>query len=179
MADKELRKLDEVFDEILQVIPEDESTLRAIVEDAKSTYQFSPEWMWRTRWLEAGQMFSTFFNDPKRIRLLETEWAKKVKEIFTRPPEDVKPGDEIIIEINGKSIITTIDKNGTQRLPEDDLLRELIDSELLSLNKLATYVCAGRFPEDLKRKIYQNIGYSVCGYSEVFTNDEISNPLWD
>ena len=79
-------------------------------------------------------------------------------------------GDKIVIYINGRPIETFIDKDGAQRLPYNSALAWLCRGKF---NALAD------FPVDERRQIYQNIGYAVDGYAEVFEADKIVNPLWD
>jgi hypothetical protein len=100
----------------------------------------------------------------------------------------VKPGDKIPIKINGVEIITVIDEHGVQRLPENKIIdyyicgrynrdrSKLIDCKL---NEIAYMVGNGIFTEEDRRFVYQNIGYSVCGYAECFEDDNIENPLWE
>lgn len=84
-------------------------------------------------------------------------------------------GERIPIKINGQEIVTVIDSRGVQRLPHDPSL----DAEMNGyLNRRAVLAARGIVSEDFRRFVYQNIGYSVCGYSEIFPCDEIENPLW-
>lgn len=99
----------------------------------------------------------------------------------------VKPGDKIPIKINGIEIMTEIDDNGVQRLPRNKILdyyicgrvgkRESI-YQYCKLNEIAERI-GGQFSEEDRRFVYQNIGYSVCGYAECFEDDIIENPLWE
>ena len=86
-----------------------------------------------------------------------------------------KPGDKITIKINGEEIETRIDDQGTQRLPHDPSLAQVMDGQY---NFLMRVVSLGWISKKVQRRIYQNVGYSVCGYSEIFPKDEIENPLW-
>jgi hypothetical protein len=79
-----------------------------------------------------------------------------------------KPDDKIVVYINGRPIETFIDKEGIQRLPYNSALSCLCVGKF---NALAD------FPVDERRQIYQNIGYSIDGYEEIFPDDKIENPL--
>jgi len=92
-----------------------------------------------------------------------------------------KPGDKIIIKINGKEIETFIDESGFQRLPHNKIIGYLTrhDKTFFDYNELWDMVGEGLFSMDDARLIYQNNGYTVCGYSEIFDKDKIENPLWE
>lgn len=84
----------------------------------------------------------------------------------------------VVIKINGERVLTTIDADGVQRLPNDRVVSELFESGALDLNRLAVAVKVRHTcSEATRRWVYQRLGYSVCGYSEVFPHDEIDNPL--
>jgi len=93
----------------------------------------------------------------------------------------IKPGDTITILIRGKKVITTIDGDGTQRLPCHPFIEELMRGKWTDL---AMRVGEGKLAVKFARKLYQMVGYSVCGYGDVFSGnglypyDEIINPLW-
>ncbi len=83
------------------------------------------------------------------------------------------------ITINGKRVRTRVDKDGVQRLPNCRALSALFACGALDLNVLGRAVKQdGTCTMEVRRWLYQRIGYSVCGYSEIFPDDEISNPLW-
>jgi len=83
----------------------------------------------------------------------------------------------IMVRINGKVIETTIDDDGIQRLPCRPLAQYLLNKSALTLNDLGEMVGFGMFPVDDLRWLYQNIGYSVSGYADIWPDDEIENPL--
>lgn len=87
-----------------------------------------------------------------------------------------KPGDKITIKINGEEIETRIDGQDVQRLPCDKGLAIAMEGQY---NWLWQVHQLGYISKKKMRKIYQNIGYSVCGYSEIFPKDEIENPAWE
>ena len=84
------------------------------------------------------------------------------------------------IHINGKPVRTRVDKEGVQRLPKCRTLSALLACGALDLNILARAVKADHTCTiDVRRWVYLRLGYSVCGYSEIFPEDKIVNPLWN
>lgn len=92
---------------------------------------------------------------------------------------NIGPGDKVTIRINGVEIETEIDQAGVQRMPRLLELDALVDTGLLDFNKLAMAVATGKVSMDVRRWVYQRIGFSVCGYADSFPEDEINNPLWE
>jgi hypothetical protein len=103
---------------------------------------------------------------------------------------ELVPGTIIPIKINGKTVNTTIDKNGTQRLPKDEIIDKLFNADLLDLNKIAQVAAGmsiprpfgfnGTFTAEDRLTLYREyLGYSVSGFGEVFPDAEIENPLWE
>jgi len=93
--------------------------------------------------------------------------------------DTVKPGPDI--KVNGVVHATVIDDQGTQRFPENKVVRLLYDAASLrgyNLNDLAIAI-RDRHHDDDWRAFYRFLGYSVCGYADVFDDDVIENPLWD
>jgi hypothetical protein len=88
-------------------------------------------------------------------------------------------GEVITIKINGRPIDTTIDVDGRQRLPERPIIRYLMHRAGMDFNELGTLAMIGMVPPDDRRFIYQNIGYTLNGYKELFPGDDIENPLRD
>jgi len=84
------------------------------------------------------------------------------------------------IKINGKEIQTYL-VDDVQRLPNNRIIRHMFDvlENRFDFNLMSTMVNRGIFSTEEVRQIYQNIGYSVCGYGEIFGEDEIENPLWE
>lgn len=103
----------------------------------------------------------------------------------------LRAGSKVTIKINGKEIETVIDKGGVQRLPSNRIFRYLIcdggsykksdgfNLAKFDLNALWIDMHNKKYTKVEVRQLYQNIGYSVCGYAEVFPRDKIENPLWD
>lgn len=91
-----------------------------------------------------------------------------------------KPGDKITIKVNGKKVKTIIDVYGTQRMPYNKVIAYLLHSHpSFDYEELANLTQMDMFTQDERRFIYQNNGYSVTGYAEVFPDDVIENPLWE
>lgn len=106
----------------------------------------------------------------------------------------MKPGPGVII--NGIQHQTIIDDQGVQRFRQNKIIRDLLDNstsagpeskpfpgypraQKLGLNEVAIRVGNGTYTENDKRELYRLIGYSICGYAEIFEDDIIENPLWD
>lgn len=80
-----------------------------------------------------------------------------------------QPGPDVLI--NGVRYATVI-IDGVQRFPTNRAVRWLIN-KYEPLNELwRTY---GPVDDDL-RELYRLIGYSVCGYGDIFPRDKITNP---
>lgn len=92
-----------------------------------------------------------------------------------------KAGDKILIEIGGMEVLTTIDEHGIQRLPKNGFLINMIDRGILDLNKIVLMYNNGQIPFSQLLDFYLNIGYSVCGFSDlsIFADLEIINPVWE
>lgn len=102
----------------------------------------------------------------------------------------IKPGDSVKIKINGREFETIIDENGTQRFPNNNLVRHLVDSKQIDLNNLCIDYQKGKFTLEEYQEFYRGLGYYVCGFDEIFgwsgscnieeaKRVEIENPLWD
>ena len=91
----------------------------------------------------------------------------------------VKPGDKVIIKVNGKKVETTIDKDGVQRFPLNRIIGFVMrnNNDFFSYNALWEFIKNNMFSIEEARLIYQNNGYSICGYQEIFKDDVIENPL--
>jgi len=90
-----------------------------------------------------------------------------------------KPGDQITVKVNGKPVETFIDKNGIQRFTHNKIITYLTrgNQEWFNMNALWDMVDMGMFTMDEARLIYQNNGYDLGGYLEIFEDDKIENPL--
>lgn len=85
----------------------------------------------------------------------------------------------ITIRINGKPIETTIDEDGTQRLPLRPIIRYLMHRAVMDFDELAELSGFGMVSEEDYRFIYQNTGIAIDYYADLFPEDKIGNPLWD
>lgn len=90
-----------------------------------------------------------------------------------------RPGQKITIKINGKPVETFIDEEGTQRFRNNKIIGYVLrcDKKFFSFEKMWNMANAGLFDSNDLRLIYQNNGYDMCGYEELFPDDKIENPL--
>ena len=93
----------------------------------------------------------------------------------------LKKGTKIPVKIGKHELVTVIDSDGVQRLPTNPIYRALLDSGALDLNKLCASYQQGLISKKDYLEFYLNIGYSVCGFSDLsfFQGYRIHNPLWD
>jgi hypothetical protein len=84
----------------------------------------------------------------------------------------------IPVKVNGKVAYTFIDKDGIQRFNHNKIIAYFTrcQKEVITLSKLWDMGDAGLFSMDDLRLIYQNNGYDLDGYLELFPNDVIENP---
>lgn len=83
--------------------------------------------------------------------------------------------------INRKRFPTVlVDK--VQRFPENRIIRDLVDAardgKKLDLNEIAIRAHRGNYCKAEMHELYRLIGYSVCGFSEVFEDDSIGSSMW-
>jgi hypothetical protein len=94
---------------------------------------------------------------------------------------DAKAGDVIWILVEGRRRKTVIDAEGVQRFPRNKLMCYLYDRHPGQMNDLwIAYQNGGPGAptfEELMR-FHMQIGYSVCGFADVFPKASIFNPLW-
>lgn len=90
----------------------------------------------------------------------------------------MNPGETIIIQIDGAFFVTRIDENGTQRFLVNRLIRHLVDSGAVDLNRLCSDYQLGLFTKDEYLKFCMGLGYSVGMLAGIFPDLEIVNPLW-
>lgn len=97
-------------------------------------------------------------------------------------------GQIIKVKVNGKEYDTIIDTDGVQRFLVNRLIRHLVDTEQVDLNRLSSDYQEGKFTLDEYKLFYMGMGYSVCGFDEIFgcngnleevDQAQIENPLWD
>lgn len=86
-------------------------------------------------------------------------------------------GQIITIMVDDTSFDTIIDENGTQRFIGNPIIRYLLDSHpILTLDDLWHMMDAGLITREHLMDFYAQIGYSVTGFEELFSNSEIYNP---
>ena len=95
-----------------------------------------------------------------------------------------KPGDIIMVKINGKEYTTVIDSDGVQRFKANSIVRHIVD-RYVDLNDLWLDFNHSKnmIIEDMML-FYADMGYSVCGFLDIFNSEkvpnlEINNPLWE
>lgn len=74
-----MRKLDEVIDQIMEIIPVSEEHLRAGLEDIKDSYNYAPPENHSLWWIEAAMTLQDSF--PKNDSDFQ-DWHKKVISIW-------------------------------------------------------------------------------------------------
>jgi hypothetical protein len=83
--------------------------------------------------------------------------------------------------INRKRYATVLVDN-VQRFPQNRIIRDLLDAaqagQKLDLNGIAIRAANGAYCKEEMRELYRLIGYSVCGFSEVFEDDKIGSSMW-
>lgn len=103
-----------------------------------------------------------------------------------------EPGDEFTILVDGAPVETYIDEYGTQRFRQNGVIDWLFRSGQVSLNQLwMDYYTNSEadFSREALIEFYMALGYSICGFDEIFgpgssfeSNGgdpaEIINPLW-
>jgi len=96
--------------------------------------------------------------------------------------KNAKPGPKV--KINGVKYDTVM-IGKVQRFPENQVVRRLLDEATKRGYSLNDMWAANEYNRNRRssaandmRTLYRLIGISVCGYAEVFGNDEIDNPLW-
>lgn len=58
--------------------------------------------------------------------------------------------------------------SGTYRFRADSLVRWLVDSKRIDLNQMCIDFQRGRFTLDDYMRFYRGLGYSLCGFIEIF-----------
>lgn len=90
--------------------------------------------------------------------------------------------------INGKTFKTilreeAVSANGrVQRFKTNRVIRDLLDAataaKKLDLNDIWIRAAKGAYCKAEMQQFYRLIGYSVCGFSEVFVDDEVGSSMW-
>lgn len=94
---------------------------------------------------------------------------------------DNRPKPKGYATINRKRFPTVlVDK--VQRFPANRIIRDLVDAARdglkLDLNEIAIRAAKGMYSKEEMHELYRLIGYSVCGFSEVFEDDRIGSSMW-
>lgn len=83
----------------------------------------------------------------------------------------------IIVTIDGQKYATIMDNDGVQRFPQNRIIRYLLDSNpTVGLDDLWNMLDAGMISRTELMKFYMQIGYTLSGFEELFSNSEIDNP---
>lgn len=99
-------------------------------------------------------------------------------------------GEKFFILVDGEPYLTEIDALGVQRFIQNDVIRHLVDSEAIDLNKLYIDVLTQKLDAEDYIHFYMSMGFSVSGFNEKFGPGgswedngrppvEIYNPLWE
>jgi hypothetical protein len=83
--------------------------------------------------------------------------------------------------INRKRYPTvTVDR--VQRFRANRIVRDLLDAardgHKLDMNMIIVRAAHGDYCKEEMHELYRLIGYSVCGFSEVFEGDSVGSDLW-
>jgi hypothetical protein len=83
------------------------------------------------------------------------------------------------VKVSGIEYPTVI-IDGVQRFIEDPLIVALHLAKMIDLNEIAVLFQTKR-PWSKRRymEFKMSLGYSVCGFAELFPYAKIDNPLWD
>lgn len=88
---------------------------------------------------------------------------------------------KIKVKISGKEYDTVM-VDGVQRFPQNKIIRDLLDHATeygkFGMNEIARDTHLKKYSPAERRELYRLVGYSVCGYAEIFEHDKIENPLW-
>ncbi len=86
--------------------------------------------------------------------------------------------------INGERFETVLDKKGVQRFPVNRVVNHLLGVAHLGnkcdLNQIALMHSNDMFTDEEMLEFYRLMGYSVCGYTEVWSDRgvDIWSPMW-
>lgn len=116
------------------------------------------------------------------IRGVNGEYYPCKPDIFEKTYEKVsQEGDQIEIQVDGKTYVTIIDNLGVQRFKKDTVIGWLYENGKINLNDLALAYCEGKLDKIEYAEFNMKIGYSVDGWASInyFEDMVIKNPLWD
>lgn len=97
-----------------------------------------------------------------------------------------KEGDVIVVMVDGVAYPTHI-IDGVQRFIRNKAIRRAVDLLEYGLNTLMLEACEGKIPKIDFMEFHMLMGYSVCGFAEIFPSYdderfgpvEIINPVWE
>lgn len=88
--------------------------------------------------------------------------------------------DIITIKVDNHLYGTIIDNNGIQRFIANDVLVYLLsNSPTAILNDIALEYQYGKITKQSYQEFHMLIGYSVCGFQDLWPDVNIENPMWD
>lgn len=83
------------------------------------------------------------------------------------------------IKVNGMKYRTTFDSNNVQRFETNSVIKHLVDSGQVSLNRLRIDYLNNKFSYIDYMEFVMKTGYSVSGFADLFQDADIENPLWE
>lgn len=94
---------------------------------------------------------------------------------------DNRPKTKGWATVNGVKYDTVL-VGGVQRFRANRIVRDLVNAacegKKLDLNEIALRAARGGYSKAEMQELYRLMGYSVCGFSEVFESDKIDSSLW-
>jgi len=94
---------------------------------------------------------------------------------------DNRPKPKGWATINRKRYPTVLVEK-VQRFPANRIIRDLVDvardGRKMDLNEIVIRAAHGAYCKEEMHELYRLMGYSVCGFSEVFEDDLIGSSMW-
>lgn len=86
-----------------------------------------------------------------------------------------------MVKVGGIEYPTVIDERGTQRFIGNKLLRHLVDSGQVNMNKLSIDYQHDKFSQREYAEFVMGLSWSVSGFADIeeFEDMEIENSLWE
>lgn len=96
--------------------------------------------------------------------------------------EDIPDKESITILVNGEPKATYLDEHGVQRFVPGGVIVFLFENNQIDMNRLFLAFMADEFTLEDYQEFYQDLGFSVCGFEEVFGEgsgvaDETGEPV--
>lgn len=86
----------------------------------------------------------------------------------------------IPVKVSGRTYLTYIDKHKVQRFLSDPLIVGAHEAGLLDLNKMHVLFLQKKLGSKRRYMEFKmSLGYSVCGFADLFPYAKIENPLWE